>query len=156
MSYGNVTVTTNSAVKVHQFEIMSGARVLSNCKFSLQNHGTFSHHDAGNDDTEFHFGTVGPGNRADHSILGAESGVEWRASVAATDIAADKTGGNTGAPTFLWASKDNLTVVADADSAEEVGNVGLASDAIFTAIQLGSAETGANSSINYRLYFDYS
>jgi len=155
MSYGNVTVTTNSAVKVHQFEIMSGAKVLSNCKFSLQNHGTFSHHDAGDGDTEFHFGTVGPGYNGD-GAGGAATGLEWKAGITASDISADKTGGNTGAPTNLYASVLDLAVVADADSAEVVGNADLASDAIFTAIKLGANETGANSGIVYRMYFDYS
>jgi hypothetical protein len=155
MSYGNVTVTTNSAVKVHQFEVMSGARVLDNCKFSLQSHGTFSHHDAGDGDTEFHFGVVGPENRGD-GAGGASTGVEWKAGITATDISTDKTGGNTGAPTNLWASVQDLAVVADADSAEIVGNIDLASDAIFSAIKLGANETGANSSIVYRMYFDYS
>jgi hypothetical protein len=154
MSYGNVTVTTNSPVKVHQFELMSGARVLSNCKFSLQSHGTFSHHSGGDNDTEFHYGTVGVCYRGDGATAG--TGVEWKASIAATDIAANKTGGNTGAPVNLYASKDNLSVISDADSAETVGNYGLTSDAIFTAIQLGANETGANSGIVYRMYFDYS
>ena len=155
MSYGNVTVTTNSPVKVHQFEIVSGAKVLSNCKFSLQSDGSFSHHDAGDGDTEFHFGTAGPDNRGELAGV-ADSGPEWTVDTAATDISQDKVGGNTGAPTFLWASKDDLAVVADADNAETVGNTDLASDAIFTAIQLGANETGANSSIVYRMYFDYS
>ncbi len=156
MSYGNVTVTTNSPVKVHQFEIVSGAKVLSNVKFSLQSDGTFSHHDAGDGDTEFHFGTAGPDNRGEGSGPVADAGVEWTADTAATDISQDKVGGNTGAPTFLWSSKDDLAVVADADNAETVGNTDLTSDAIFTAIQLGANETGANSSIVYRCYFDYS
>lgn len=155
IAYGNVTVTTSSPVKVHQFEIMSGARVLSNCKFSLQSDGTFSHHDAGNGDTEFHFGTVGVGHRGDGSG-GAGTGVEWVSGVTASDISQDKTGGNTGSPTNLWASKQDLAVVSDASSAEEIGNYGLASDAVFTAITLGASETGANSSIVYRMYFDYS
>jgi len=155
MSYGNVTVTTNSPVKVHQFEIMSGAKTLDNCKFSLQSDGTFSHHDAGDGDTEFHYGTAGPGNRADGSG-GAGTGVEWKADITATDISTDKVGGNTGSPTNLWAAVKDLAVVADADSAEAVGNVDLASDGIWTAIKLGANETGANSSIVYRMYFDYS
>lgn len=156
MSYGNVTVTTNSPVKVHQFEIVSGARVLSNVKFSLYSHGTFSHHDAGNNDTKYHFGTVGVANRGDGGGPVADAGVEWVASVAATDISVDKVGGATGAPTNLWAAKDDLAVVSDADSAETVGSAGLASDALFTAIKLGSSETGANSGTIYRVYFDYS
>jgi hypothetical protein len=156
MSYGNVTVTTNSAVKVHQFELMSGARILSNVKFSLNSHGTFSHHDAGNDDTYFHFGTVGAGNRGDGTGPVAATGVEWVSGVTATDISTDKTGGNTGSPTNLWAAKNNLAVVSDADSAETVGNLGLQSDYLFTSIKLGSAETGSNSSVCYRVFFDYS
>ena len=156
MSYGNVTVTTNSAVKVHQFELMSGARVLSNVKFSLNSHGTFSHHDAGNDDTYFHFGTVGAGNRGDGSGPVAATGVEWKSGITATDISTDKTGGATGLPTNLWAAKNNLSVVADADSAETVGNYGLQSDYVFTAIKLGSSETGSNSSIVMRYFYDYS
>jgi hypothetical protein len=156
MDYGNVTVTTNSAVKCHQFEIQSGAVTMTSVKFSLQNHGTFSHHDAGNDDTEFHFGTVGAGARGD-GTGGAGTGPEWPSTaVTASDISVDKTGGNTGAPTSLYAAKDNLSVVASADSAEAIGNVGLVSDFVFTAIQLGSSETGANSTVNMRLYFDYS
>ena len=155
MSYGNVTVTTRSAVKVHQFEIMSGAKVLSNVKFSLQNDGTFSHHDTGDGDTEFHFGTVGVGNRADGGG-GAGTGVEWKADVLAADIAQNKTLGATGAPTYLAASKQDLAVVADADNAEVVGNADLASDAVYSAIKLGANETGANSGIVYRMYFDYS
>ena len=156
MSYGNVTVTTNSPVKVHQFEIISGARILSNVKFSLYSHGTFSHHDAGNADTLFHYGTVGPANRGDGSGPVADAGVEWAANILATDISVDKTGGSTGSPTNLWASKEDLAVVSDADSAETIGNIGLASDAIFTGIKLGSAETGSNSAICMRAYFDYS
>ena len=154
MSYGNVTVTTNSAVKVHQFEIMSGAKLLSNCKFSLQNHGTFSHHDAGDGDTEFHFATVGPAQPGDGVAAG--TGREWTADVSAAAISADKTGGSTGAPTSMYSSVLDLPVVADADSAAVVGNTDLSSDAIFTAVKLGANETGANSQITYRLYFDYS
>lgn len=156
MAYGNVTVTTNSAVKVHQFELMSGAKVLSNVKFSLQSHGTFSHHDAGNGDTEFHFGTVGAGHRGDGSGPTAGTGREWTANITASDISQNKTGGNTGDPSNLYSSKQDLAVVADADSAEAVGNVELISDFVFTAIKLGSSETGSNSSVVYRCYFDYS
>jgi hypothetical protein len=155
VAYGNVTVTTNSPVKVHQFEIMSGAVQLSNVKFSLYSHGTFSHHDAGDSDTEFHFGTVGAGHRAD-GASGAGTGVEWHTSVTASDISNNKTGGNTGAPTYLWASKLDMAVVADADSAEIVGNDELVGDFVFTAIKLGASETGSNSSVVYRSYFDYS
>ena len=156
MDYGNVTVTTNSAVKVHQFEIMSGAVSLSSVKFSLQSHGTFSHHDAGSLDTEFHFGTVGAGQRGDGGG-GAATGPEWPpTTITASDISVDKTGGATGAPVYLYSSKQDLAVVASASNAEDIGSSDLASDFIFTAIKLGAAETGSNSSVNYRLYFDYS
>ena len=158
MVYGNVTVTTNSPVKVHQFELLSGAVVLTNVKFSLQSDGTFSHHDQGDGDTEFHFGTAGAGQRGDGSGPTAGTGLEWKTDVAAADIAADKTGGSTGSPTFLYSSVDDLAVVSDADSAEAIGVAPgeMVSDFIFTSIGLGANETGANSSINYRAYFDFS
>ena len=60
LNYGNVTVSTESPVKTVAFEIMSGAYEISAIKFGLQSHGTFNHHDAGDDDTYFRFGTVGP------------------------------------------------------------------------------------------------
>ena len=43
--------------------MVSGGVEISTVKFGLQSHGSFSHHEAGDDDTEFHFGTVGPGNK---------------------------------------------------------------------------------------------
>jgi len=76
-------------------------------------------------------------------------------TVVATDISQNKTGGNTGAPVNLWASKTNLSVVSSADNAEVVGNVGLVSDYLFTSIKLGSSEVGSNSQIVMRLYYDY-
>ena len=156
MDYGNVTVTTNSPVKVHQFEIVSGATSMSSVKFSLQNKGTFQHHNAGDSDTFFRFGTVGAGHRGD-GAGGAGTGPEWPASaVLATDISQNKTGGATGAPTMLYSSKLNLSVVSSADDAEVIGNTGLVSDYIFTCIKLGANEVGSNSSINMRLFFDYS
>ena len=156
MDYGNVTVTTNSAVKCHQFEIMSGAVDMSSVKFSLQSHGSFSHHGGGDNDTYFHFGTAGAGTRGDGGG-GAGTGPEWPgAAVTASDISQDKTGGSTGAPTSLYSAKTNLSVVASADSAEDIGNENLVSDFVFTAIQLGASETGSNSTVNYRLYYDYS
>jgi hypothetical protein len=156
MDYGNVTVTTDSAVKVHQFEIQSGAVALSSVKFSLQSDGTFSHHDQGDADTQFHYGTVGAGQRGD-GAGGAGTGPEWPPStITASDISSDKTAGTTGAPTSLHASKQDLAVVASASNSEAVGNAGLQSDFIFTSIKLGANETGSNSTINHRLYFDYS
>jgi hypothetical protein len=153
MVYGNVTVTTESPVKAHQFEIMSGAVDMSSVKFSLQSHGTFAHHDAGNSDTFFRFGTAGFGQKGDGTA--ANNGVEWTTNVLASDLATAKSFGNTGAPIMLAATVPDLAVVSSADDAEDVGNRSLVSDFIWTNIRLGAEESGANSTINYRLYFDY-
>lgn len=153
VSYGNVTVTTESPVKVHQFEIISGAVDMSSVKFSLQNHGTFSHHDAGDLDTYFRYGTAGFGNPGDGTA--ANNGPEWTTGVSASDLATAKTSGNTGAPVALDSTIVDLSVVASADNAEDVGNRSLVSDFIWTNIRLGAQESGANSTVNYRLYFDY-
>jgi len=150
LNYGNVTVSTNSAVKAVMFEIMSGAVEISTVKFGLQSHGVAQHHDTGNADTEFHFGTVGPGNNAGTSPT---DGKEWRASVSASDISSDTP------PSYLYATKQDLAVVADADNSETIGAshyMGMAADPVFLGIKLGASEVGANSTINYRLYFDYS
>lgn len=150
LNYGNVTVSTESAVKSVMFEIESGAVQMSTVKFGLQNHGTFSHHDAGNSDTYFRFGTVGPGNNAGGAPV---NGIEWYPNIVAGDIDNDTP------PSYLYATEDNLPVVATADLSEAVGNYpicGLTSDPMWLNIRLGASETGANSTINYRLYFDYS
>jgi len=153
MVYGNVTVTTESAIKAHQFEIMSGAVDMSSVKFSLQNHGTFAHHDAGDSDTWFRFGTAGFGKPGDG--VSANNGPEWTTSVTAADLASAKTSGNTGAPFHLDSVVPDLAVVSSADNAEDVGNRSMVSDIMWTGIRLGAQESGANSSINYRLYFDF-
>jgi hypothetical protein len=149
LNYGNVTVSTESAVKSVIFEIMSGAVEMDTVKFGLQNHGTFNHHDTGNNDTKFRFGTVGPGNNAGSSPL---DGYEWYANVSAADI-------DSGTPPgYLYATKEDLAVVADADNSETIGNspnMGMVADPIFLNIKLGASEVGANSTINYRIYFDY-
>jgi len=150
INYGNVTVSTDSSVVPVVFEIMSGAVEMSTVKFGLQSHGSFSHHNENNSDTEFHFGTVGPGNNAG---TGTTDGLEWRTSVTASDISSDTP------PSYLYATEDNLSVVTDADSSESVGSspyMGMVADPIFLGIKLGASEVGANSSINYRIYFDYS
>lgn len=150
LNYGNVTVSTESSVKVVMFEIESGAAQMSTVKFGLQSHGTFAHHQAGNNDTYFRFGTVGPYYMAGGSPV---NGIEWYSNVVAGDIDSDVP------PTYLYATEDNLPVVATADDSESVGNsplCGLISDPMWMNIRLGAAETGANSTINYRLYFDYS
>lgn len=147
LNYGNVTVSTESSVKCVAFEIESGAVDMSTVKFGLQSHGTFSHHDAGNNDTMFRFGTVGPGNM---SGVNPNNGIEWWPNVVAGDID-DNT-----APAYLYNTKANLSVVSTADDSESIGNTGLMSDPMWVGIKLGSSETGANSTINMRLYFDYS
>lgn len=150
LNYGNVTVSTESPVKVVMFEIMSGAVEMSTVKFGLQSNGSFSYHDGGSGETKFRFGTVGPANNAGS---GSIDGLEWRANVTAADI--------TGAspPSYLYAIDENLSVVADADSSEAIGAsayMGMVADPIWLNIKLGSSEVGANSTINYRIYFDYS
>ena len=150
LNYGNVTVSTNSAVKCVIFEIISGGMEMSTVKFGLQSHGTFSHHDTGNADTEFHFGTIGPGN---NSGSVPTDGKEWRTSVTASDISSDTP------PSYLYATQQDLAVVADADNSETIGAshyMGMVADPMYLGIKLGSSEVGANSTINYRLYFDYS
>ena len=146
-------VTTESAIKAHQFESMSGAVDMSSVKFSLQNHGTFAHHDAGDSDTWFRFGTAGFGKPGDG--VSANNGPEWTTSVTAADLASAKTSGNTGAPFHLDSVVPDLAVVSSADNAEDVGNRSMVSDIMWTGIRLGAQESGANSSINYRLYFDF-
>jgi hypothetical protein len=150
LNFGNVTVSTESSVKAVNFEAVSGAIELSTVKFGLQSHGTFSHHDQGNSDTYFRFGTVGPGNNAG---TGDHTGLEWRASVTSADIDSDTP------PSYLYATKADLAVVSDADSSESIGYstyAGMAADPMWLNIKLGASEVGANSSINYRLFFDYS
>ena len=150
LNYGNVTVSTESSIKTVIFEITSGAIEISTVKFGLQNHGTFQHHTEGNDDTKFRFGTVGPGNEAGSAPISLR---EWRSSVTASDISSDTP------PSYLYATKENLHVVADADNSETIGSstyYGMVADPIWLGIRLGASEVGANSTINYRIFFDYS
>lgn len=147
LNYGNVTVSTESDVKSIMFEVESGAVEVSTVKFGLNSHGTFDHHNQGNADTYFRFGTVGPKNTAGTT---PEDGIEWQPNVAATDIDSDTP------PAYLYATEDNLAVVSTADDSEAVGATGLMSDPMWVNIRLGSSETGANSAILQRLFFDYS
>ena len=150
LSYGNVTVSTESSVKCVVFEIRSGAVEIGAVKFGLQSHGTFQHHNQNNNDTKFRWGTVGPGNRAGGAPI---NGLEWRPNVIPGDISNDIP------PAYLHATKENLAVVGDADNSESVGSsstCGMLSDPIWVNIRLGASEVGANSGINYRVYFDYS
>jgi len=146
LNYGNVTVSTESDVKNVLFEVMSGAVEISTVKFGLQSNGTFSHHDAGNNDTKFRLATVGPANNSGPSPT---TGVEWYPNTTAADI--DET-----LSPYFYAGDPDLAEVTDADSSESIGSWGLASDPIWLNIKLGASETGANSTINMRLYFDYS
>jgi len=146
INFGNVTVSTESTVRCVTFEIESGAYQLSSVKFGLQSHGSFQHHYAGNSDTMFRFGTVGPGNKAGS---GVENGVEWYSGISSGDIDSDI------APTYLYSTKANLAVVATADDSQAVGNTFLVADPVWFNIKLGSSETGA-STCNYRTFFDYS
>jgi len=149
LNYGNVTVSTESPVKAVSFEIKSGAKEISSVKFGLQAEGTFTHHDQGNNDTKFRFGTIGPGANAGSSPI---NGKEWRSTVTAADISSDTP------PSYLAATKEDLAVVADADNSETIGvstYMGMVADPIWLCIKLGASEVGANSTINYRIYFDY-
>lgn len=150
LNYGNCTVSTESNVKTVIFEIMSGAVEMDTVKFGLQSHGTFQHHNAGNNDTKFRFGTVGPGNNAGSSPI---DGIEWKANITSADIASDVP------PAYLYSLEDNLSVVADADTSETIGNshyMGMVSDPMWMNIKLGASEVGANSTVNFRIYYDYS
>lgn len=150
LNYGNVTVSTEAPVKAVIFEIVSGAIEMSTVKFGLQSHGTFEHHDENNTDTYFRFGTVGPGQPAGSTPI---DGLEWRESVLSSDIANDIP------PAYLHDTQADLEVVSDADDSEVIGSsafMGMTSDPIFLNIKLGASEVGANSTINYRIFFDYS
>jgi len=158
LNFGNVTVSTNSPVKVVWFELISGAVAMSTVKFSLQADGSFQHHDQGDNDTEFHFGTVGAGSSAPGAGIQSNSQVEFPVDgdgigrITATDIDSDSS------PSYLFATKGNLAVVNSADNAEVLGNYqgAVVSDLVYLAIKLGANETGANSTINYRMFFDFS
>jgi hypothetical protein len=158
LNYGNVTVSTQSPVKVVWFEIIGGAVEMSTIKFSLQSHGTFQHHDQGSADTEFHYGTCGAGNDAPGGGATSNSQVEFPTDsngvgrILATDIDQDS------APSYLFATRQDLPVVASADLAQSVGNYlgALVSDFVFLSVKLGASVTGANSTINYRVFFDFS
>lgn len=147
INYGNVTVSTNSDLKCVMFEVMSGAVAVSTVKFGLQNHGSFLHHKTGNLDTEFRFGTVGPVNKGGASPV---NGKEWFDDVTYADIQSD-----TPITGRLYATVGNLSVVSTADDSESIGSGGLTADPMWLNIKLGASETGSNSTINYRLYFDY-
>jgi hypothetical protein len=151
LNYGNVTVSTESPVRNVMFEILSGAVEISTVKFGLQADGNFEHHGEGNSDTYFRFGTIGPGNNAGTA---PSDGYEWKPNVTASDL----NDPSDIPPSDLYATKFDLDVVADADSSESIGvstHAGMVADPIWLNIKLGQSEVGANSTINYRIYFDY-
>ena len=158
LNFGNVTVSTNSSVKVVWFELISGAVSMSTVKFSLQADGTFQHHDQGDSDTEFHYGTSGAGNSAFGGGPTTNSQVDFSVdddglgNIDATDIDSDTQ------PSNLFATVADLAVVNSADNAQSLGNFqgAVVSDFVYLAIKLGANETGANSTINYRMFFDFS
>lgn len=145
LNYGSVTVSTYSPVKSVWFELVSGATVLSNTKFGLQSHGTASHHNQGNSDTLFAFGNGGEGTPG-------SDGTEWKRAVTGSDLSSDTP------PSYLAATEDNLSEVTTADNSETVGvaNGEMVSDFIHLAVKLGAAEVGANPSIVYRMFYDFS
>lgn len=158
LNFGNVTVSTNSPVKVVWFELISGAVSMSTVKFSLQSDGSFQHHDQGDTDTNFLYGTVGAGNSAPGGGSQSNSQNEFPVDsnglgdIVPADIDSDSS------PTTMFATKADLAVVNSADNAEALGNFqgGVVSDFMYLAIKLGANETGANSTINYRMFFDFS
>jgi len=159
LNFGNITVSDNSPVKCCIFEIISGAVAMNSVRFTLFSDGTFRYHDnadGGSGDTEFHFGTVGVGQPS----VGHN---EWNTGVSATDISPATL--NTSPPSYLYATRKNLYETNVADNGQTIGVVGgdgttahpggLMSDFIFIGLKMGANETGANSSIDYRMYFDY-
>lgn len=146
LNFGSVTVSTYSPTKSVWFELLSGATVLSSPKFGLNSHGTAQHHNAGNSDTKFAFGTAGAG-------YPGSDGSEWKQGiVGSTDLASDIP------PAYLHATEDNMPVVSTADDSIEIGKPAgeMVTDFIHLAIKLGALETGANSTICLRMFFDYS
>lgn len=147
LNYGNVTVSTEATPKCIVFELESGAVELVTVAMGLINHGTFENHQEGDFDTMFRFGTVGVGNKAG---IGSASGIEWYPGITAADLDNDIP------PSYLFHTVANLSVVASADESEPVGTNGLMSDPVWLSFKLGSNETGANSGIKHRCYYDYS
>lgn len=146
LNFGSVTVSTYSPTKVVWFELLSGATILANTKFGLNSNGTAQHHNAGNNDTKFAFGHSGEGSPG-------SNGTEWKKGiVGSTDLVSDTP------PVYLYDTEDNMPVVSTADQSIPVGVAPgtMTSDFIYLAIKLGALETGANPSIVYRMFYDYS
>lgn len=150
LNFGSVTVSTYSPTQVVWFELLSGAIQLLTPKFGLQSHGAAQHHYAGNADTKFAFGSSG---EAHPGVAGGQK-VEWKKGIQGnTDLASDVVP----VGTTLYQTEDNMPVVSTADQSIALGVApgNMVSDFIYLAIKLGSLETGANSSIIWRVYFDY-
>lgn len=146
LNFGSVTVSTYSPTQVVWFELISGATLLSSPRFGLQSHGTAQHHNQGNNDTKFAYGISG------RATPGSD-GTEWKAGVAGnTDLASDTP------PAYLGATEDNLPVVSTAQDSKPVGVAPgtMVTDFIYLAIKLGATETGANATIVYRMFYDFS
>jgi hypothetical protein len=146
LDFEAVTVSTYSPTRVVWFELVSGAAVLSSTKFGLHSSGSFQHHNAGNLGTKFGLGISGLANPG-------SDGSEWKAGILGNvDLNSDIP------PAYLAATKENLSEAATAGESEVVGVIpgDLVTDFIYLAIKLDANEIGANSTIVYRMYFDYS
>jgi hypothetical protein len=149
LNFGSVTVSTYSPTKAIWFELMSGATILSSPAFGLQSHGSASHHGSGNgnEDTYFGFGTAGERNPG-------SSQAQWTAGITGNDLSSD-----TPPPSGdLYATQRDLQEVTTADASEDIGVAygEMITDFIWLAIKLGAAETGANPSIVWRQFYDFS
>jgi hypothetical protein len=146
LNFGAVVVSAYSPTKVVWFELLSGANVLSTTRFGLNSHGSATQHFAGNNDTKFAFGNSGNGTPA-------SDGTEWKQGIVGnTDLASNTP------PSYLAATQANLAVVSTATDSQPLGVAygQMVSDFIYLAIKLGSLESGPNSTIVYRMYYDFS
>lgn len=146
LNYGAVTVSTYSPTKVVWFELLSGATILTNTKFGLNSHGSAQHHNQGNNDTLFAFGHAGEASPG-------SDGSQWKKGISGpTDLASDTP------PTYLNGTENNLPVVSTADQSIDVGVAPgeMVTDFLYLAIKLGALESGSNSTIVYRMFFDFS
>jgi len=146
LNFGSVTVSTYSPTKVVWFQLLSGATLLTNTKFGLNSHGTAQHHNAASADTKFAVGFAG-------EKTPAANGSQWKKGISgATDLASDVP------PAYLASTEDNMPEVNTAGQSIDLGvaNGEMITDFIYLSIKLGALETGANSSILWRMFYDYS
>lgn len=145
ISFGSVTVSSFSQNKPVWFELVSGAKTLSETKFGLNSHGTAQHHNAGNADTLFAFGTGG-------EATPGSDGTQWAKGInPATELSSDVP------PSRLAATEDNLAEVSTASASETIGVAPgeMVTDFIHLAIKLGASEIGSNSTIVYRMFYNH-